>query len=113
MDMVAPSSVRRGDVLLIDLDPTRGGEIRKRRPCLVVSPDQLNTYLHTCIVAPMTTGQHSYPFRVRCRFRGKSGYIVLDQIRTIDRDRIVTTLGRLSARTTLNALSVLQEMFAA
>ena len=110
--MVAPSTIRRGDVLLIDLDPTRGGEIRKRRPCLVVSPDQLNAHLHTYIVAAMTTGEHSYPFRVKCRFRGKSGYVVLDQIRAIDRDRIVASLGRLSSKTTFTALSILQEMFA-
>ena len=104
--------VSRGEVYLIDLDPTRGGEIRKTRPCAVVSPDELNAHLRTCIVAPLTTGGHRYPFRIPCRFKGKSGHVVLDQIRTVDRDRLVRRLGQLAPQTLGRALDVLQEMFA-
>ena len=105
--------IQRGDIILVNLAPTRGSEIRKTRPCVVVSPDELNDYLTTYIVAPMTTGGHSYPFRVACRFKGKAGHIVLDQIRTIDRDRVVRKLGRLPEPTLAGTLSILQEMFAA
>lgn len=104
--------VSRGEVYLINLDPTRGGEIRKTRPCAVVSPDELNAHLQTFIVAPLTTGGHPYPFRVPCRFQGKPGYVVLDQIRTVDRDRLVRRLGHLGPQTLGKALNVLQEMFA-
>lgn len=110
--MVAPGAARRGDVFLVDLDPTRGGEIRKRRPCVVVSPDELNEHLRTFIVAPLTTGGHPYPFRVQCRFRGKTGYVVVDQIRTVDQERLLRKLGQLAAATLGKTLSVLQEMFA-
>lgn len=103
--------VRRGDVFLVSLNPARGGEIQKTRPCVVVSPDELNSYLRTFIVAPLTTGGHSYPFRVPCRFEGRAGYIVLDQIRTIDRERLVRRLGKLSPSTLGNILAILQEMF--
>ena len=94
--MVAPDVIQRGEVFLVDLNPTRGGEIRKTRPCVVVSPDELNIYLRTFIVAPLTTGGHPYPFRVPCRFGGRSGYVVLDQIRTVDRERLVRQLERLA-----------------
>lgn len=104
--------VRRGDVFLVNLDPTQGGEIQKTRPCVVVSPDELNTHLRTFIVAPLTTGTHSYPFRVACRFEGRSGYIILDQIRTVDRERLVRRLGKLSSSALEQTLAVLQEMFA-
>ena len=104
---------RRGDVYLISLDPTRGSEIRKTRPCVVVSPDELNDHLETFLVAPMTTGGHSYPFRIRCRFRDRSGYVVADQLRTIDRVRLVRRLGKLSAGTVDAVLTVLQRMCAA
>jgi mRNA interferase MazF len=110
--MVTPRSVRRGDVHLVDLGVTRGGEIRKARPCVVVSPDELNAVTRTVIVAPMTTGSHSYPFRVECRFKGKSGHVVLDQIRTVDTARLVQRLGQISPRTLARSLAVLQEMFA-
>jgi len=103
---------RRGDVVLVGLDPTKGKEIQKTRPCVVVSPDELNDHLQTVIVAPMTTGEHAYPFRIGCRFQGKTGYVVGDQIRTIDRGRVVRTLGRLSSQTLASVLGVLQEMFA-
>jgi mRNA interferase MazF len=110
--VVTADMVRRGDVFLVNLDPTRGGEIQKTRPCVIVSPDELNAHLRTFIVAPLTTGTHSYPFRVPCRFEGKSGYIVLDQIRTVDRERLVRRLGKLSSATLEQTLTTLQEMFA-
>jgi mRNA interferase MazF len=110
--MVAAKAVKRGDVHLIYLEPTRGKEMRKTRPCLVVSPDELNAHIRTHIVAPLTTGGHAYPFRVPCRFRGKVGHVVCDQIRTVDRDRLVKKLGRLSPGTLQRVLTVLQEMFA-
>jgi mRNA interferase MazF len=108
---LAVKEVARGDVFLVILSPTRGGEIRKTRPCVVVSPDELNAYLRTFIVAPLTTGSHSYPFRVACRFGGKSGHVVLDQIRTVDRERLVKRLGALSPGVLSHALAVLREMF--
>jgi mRNA interferase MazF len=104
--------VHRGDVFLVDLNPTRGGEIRKMRPCVIVSPDDLNDHLFTFIVAPLTTGGYAYPFRVPCRFAGKAGHIVLDQIRVVDLERLTRRLGRLTPATLAKALSVLQEMFA-
>lgn len=104
---------RRGDVYLISLDPTRGSEIRKTRPCVVVSPDELNDYLETFLVAPMTTGGHPYPFRIACRFQDRVGYVVADQLRTVDRKRLVRRLGKLSAETMDKVLNVLQRMFAA
>ena len=103
--------VSRGDVFLVDLNPTRG-ESRKTRPCLIVSPDELNAHLRTLIVAPLTTGAHPYPFRVPCRFQGKAGHIILDQIRTVDHERLVRHVGRLGDNTVARALSILQEMFA-
>ena len=109
--MVA-GGVQRGEVLLIDLDPARGSEIRKARPCVVVSPDELNAHVRTLLVAPLTTGGHPYPFRIRCRFGGKAGHVVLDQLRAVDDQRIVRKLGRLSQQTLHEALGVLQEMFA-
>jgi mRNA interferase MazF len=111
--VVTVETVRRGDMFSVSLDPTRGGEIRKTRPCVVVSLDELNAYLNAFIVAPMTTGGHAYPFRIPCRFAGRAGYVVLDQVRTVDRDRLVRRLGRLSPATLSRALGVLQEMFAA
>ena len=108
---VEHASPTRGDVYLIDLDPTRGSEIRKTRPCLVVAPDELNQHLRTVIVAPMTTGGQAYPWRVRCRFRERSGFVALDQLRTVDSERLVKRLGRISPGTLTTVLSVLQEMF--
>lgn len=102
---------RRGEVHLVSLDPAQGGEIRKTRPCLIVSPDDLNEHLGTYIVAPMTTGSHPYPFRVACRFAKRDGYVVLDQLRTVDRSRLVRRLGRLGAGTLENVLETLREMF--
>jgi mRNA interferase MazF len=97
---------------LIDLNPTRGSEMRKTRPCAIVSPDELNAHVRTFIVAPLTTGGHRYPFRIPCKFAGRSGHIVLDQIRTVDHQRLVRRLGKLAPQTLQQALSVLQEMFA-
>ena len=110
--MVKTEDVRRGDVFVVSLDPTRGGEIQKARPCVIVSPDELNVYLQTFIVAPLTTGGHLYPFRVPCRFGGRAGYVVIDQIRTVDREHLVRRLGRLSPSTLGRVLAILQEMFA-
>ena len=109
--MVA-QGVRRGDVFLVALDPVRGREIRKTRPCVVVSPDELNVHVQTHIVAPLTTGSHAYPFRVACTFHGKRGHVVLDQIRTVDRERLVQRIGALSPQVMERSLQVLQEMFA-
>lgn len=102
---------RRGDVFLVSLDPTTGQEIKKTRPCLIVSPDELNDHLSTYLVAPMTTGGHPYPFRLPCRFEKKDGYIVLDQVRAVDRRRLVRRVGRISSRTLSKTLDVLREMF--
>jgi mRNA interferase MazF len=102
----------RGDVYLVQLDPTRGSEIRKTRPCLVVSPDELNENLRTVIVAPMTTGGHAYPWRVQCRFQGRSGFVATDQLRTVDSERLARRLGRLAPRPLAAVLAVLEEMFA-
>ena len=110
---MAVGRVARGDVFLVSLNPTRGGEIRKTRPCVVVSPDELNAHLQTFIVAPLTTGGHPYPFRVPCRFEGKSGHVVLDQIRTVDRERLIRRLGALAPFVLRRTLGVLCEMFAA
>jgi mRNA interferase MazF len=110
--MALALGVVRGDVFLVNLNPTRGGEIRKTRPCVVVSPDELNAHLRTFIVAPLTTGSYEYPFRASCRFQGRSGHVVLDQVRTVDRERLVKRLGSLSTLAVAQALAVLREMFA-
>jgi mRNA interferase MazF len=97
--------------LLVELDPTRGSEIRKTRPCVIVSPDELNYHLRTVIVAPMTTAGNAYPFRPACRFAGKVGRVALDQIRTVDRERLRKPLGVLSPATLRTVFDVLAEMF--
>src|ERR1043165_1048056 len=104
--------VKRFDVYLINLDPTMGSEIKKTRPCLIISPDEMNRYINTVIVAPMSTQGRSYPTRVAFRFPGKQGQVVLDQIRTVDKLRLVRRLGRIDAATQTNVLSILEEMFA-
>ena len=104
--------VKRFDVYLINLDPTIGSEIQKTRPCLVVSPDEMNRFIRTVIVAPMTSKGTTYPTRVSCKFQGQSGQIVLDQIRTVDKSRLVRRLGKIDKQTQTEVLSVLGEMFA-
>ena len=93
------------------LDPAQGLEIGKTRPCVVVSPDDMNIYLGTTVVAPMTTGGRDYPTRITTEFRGRPGHVVLDQLRTVDRNRLVRRLGRLDAPVCREVLRVLQEMF--
>ncbi len=104
--------VSRFEIYLVRLDPTEGVEIRKTRPCLVVSPDELNHAMRTAIMAPMTTKGFPSPFRVACRFKGKKGSIVLDQLRTVDQARFIRRLGRLDPKTRSAVLEVLLEMFA-
>ena len=105
-------AINRFEVYLVNLDPTVGREIRKTRPCLVVSPDEMNHRIRTVIVAPMTTKGQAYPTRVSCRFKGKEGQVVLDQIRTVDRSRLIRKLGRLDRSASSRVLEVLQEIFA-
>lgn len=104
--------VKRFEVYLINLDPTIGGEIQKTRPCLVISPDEMNQNLSTFIVAPMTTKTHLYPTRINCNFKGKTGQIVLDQIRTVDRIRLVKKLGSVDGDTQQQVLDLLSRLFA-
>jgi mRNA interferase MazF len=103
--------VRRFEVYLVALDPTLGSEIQKTRPCLVISPDEMNKYVKTAIIAPMTTKGREYPTRISCSFQGKDGQIVLDQIRTVDKIRLVKRLGTLDSESSNQVLDVLQEMF--
>lgn len=104
--------VKRGDIWLVALDPTVGSEIRKSRPCVVISPPEMHDYLRTVIVAPMTTGSRPAPFRVTIRFQGKSGLILLDQVRTLDQTRLVRRLGAASSATLATVLQTLQDVFA-
>lgn len=102
----------RFDVFLTDLDPTRGSEINKQRPCVVVTPDDINRAESIVVIAPMTTSVRDRPWRVACRFGGKNGQILLNQIRTVDRRRFTRRLGRLDRKTAATVLDVLAEMFA-
>jgi mRNA interferase MazF len=104
--------VSRFEVHLVRLDPTEGSEIKKTRPCLVISPDDMNQYIRTVIVAPMTTQGKDYPTRVPLDFQGKHGQVVLDQIRTVDKSRLVKRLGKISEATSDKVTKVLGEMFA-
>jgi mRNA interferase MazF len=104
--------IKRFEVYLVNLDPTIGSEIKKMRPCLIISPDEMNTHIATVIVAPMTTQGRAYPTRISCKFQGKDGQIVLDQIRTVDKTRLAKRLGTISAATQKVVLAVLAEMFA-
>ena len=103
---------RRFEVYLINLDPTVGSEIKKTRPCLVISPDEMNAHIATVIVAPMTTRGRAYPTRVSCKFQGKDGQIILDQIRTVDKTRLVKKMGTISAAAQKSVLTILAEIFA-
>ena len=102
----------RFEVYLVRLDPTQGHKIQKTRPCVVISPDEMNRHLGTVIVAPLTTKGRSYPSRIPLRFQSKNGQVVLDQLRTVDKTRLVRRLGKISARTARAVLTVLDEMFA-
>ncbi len=105
--------VKRFEVHLVNLDPTSGSEIKKTRPCVVVSPDEMNRHISTVIVAPMTTKGKAYPTRVKCKFEGKTGQVVLDQLRTVDKRRLVKRLGQIDKKTKQEILEKLAEMFAA
>jgi mRNA interferase MazF len=102
---------QRDEVWLVSLDPTQGVEIQKTRPCLIVSPDEMNQHLRTVIIAPMTTVVRAYPTRVPIRFQGKHGQVVLDQLRAVDRQRLLRKLGRAAASTAQAASVTLIEMF--
>ncbi len=104
--------VARFEVYLVRLDPTQGLEIQKTRPCVVISPDEMNRHIGTVIVAPLTTKGRPYPTRIPVRFQRKSGQVVLDQIRTVDKTRLVRRLGKISDRAARAVLTVLGEMFA-
>ncbi len=104
--------VKRGEIWLAALDPTVGSEIRKTRPCLVVSPAEIHDYLRTVIVAPMTTGNRNAPFRTPITFNNKRGLILLDQIRTLDKARLIKRMGKATPKTTEAALRVLRDVFA-
>lgn len=104
--------VSRFDVFLVNLDPTQGHEIKKTRPCLIISPDEMNRFIGTAIIAPMTTKGHDYPSRVPVIFQRRKGQIVLDQIRTVDKSRLIKRLGRIDKETAQKVSDVLQEMFA-
>ncbi len=103
--------VERFDVYLVNLDPTIGSEIQKIRPCLVISPDEMNRNIRTVIIAPMTSAQKEYPTRVSCTFRKKQGQIVLDQLRTIDKTRLIQKVGTVDSKAKLEVISVLQRLF--
>ncbi len=104
--------VQRFDIFLINLDPTIGSEIKKTRPCLIISPDEMNRHIRTVIVASMTTAGKDYPTRVPCKFQGKKGQIVLDQICTIDKSRLIKKLGAIDPRAQVDVISILQRLFA-
>ena len=104
--------VKRFDAYLVNLDPTIGSEIQKTRPCLVISPDEMNSNIRTVIVAPMTSTQKGYPTRVLCTFQKKKGQIVLDQLRTIDKERLIKRLGTIKSKEQLEVISILQRLFA-
>ncbi len=104
--------MNRFEVFLVNLEPTVGVEIRKIRPCVIVSPDEMNDYIQTVIIAPLTTKTRRYPTRVSCQLEGKQAFVVLDQLRTVDKVRLYKHLGKLDETTQVEILEVLQEMFA-
>lgn len=104
--------IKRFDVYLINLDPTVGVEIQKTRPCLIISPDEMNRHIQTVLIAPLTSMVRNYPSRVTCKFQGKTGQIVLDQIRAVDKTRLVKRLGRIDQQAQADVLKILGEMFA-
>ena len=106
------SPAKRFDVYLVALDPTRGSEIQKTRPCLIISPDEMNRFIRTVIVAPMTSKGRDYPTRVPCGFQSTTGQVVLDQIRTVDKARLIKRMGRIEKQTQERVLHGLAELFA-
>ena len=103
--------INRFDVFLVNLDPTIGHEIKKIRPCIVISPDEMNHNISTVIIAPMTTKERDYPTRISCNFEDKKAQIVLDQIRTVDKKRLIKKLGTIDKKTQIKIIEILQEMF--
>ncbi|MFZ3090034.1 MAG: type II toxin-antitoxin system PemK/MazF family toxin [Nitrospirota bacterium] len=103
--------IKQYEVFLITLDPTIGHELQKTRPCVVISPDEMNKNIQTVIIAPMTTKSHDYPTRVKLTFQGKNGWIVVDQIRTVDKKRLVKRLGKINETTIKKIKTVIVEMF--
>ncbi len=101
----------RGEIWLVPLDPTIGSEIQKTRPCVIISPPEMHDHLRTVMAAPMTTGSHPAPFRIPVRFQGKDGLILLDQLRTLDKQRLVRRLGIVGDRVLSQVLAVMREMF--
>jgi mRNA interferase MazF len=110
--MVVKNAIKRFDVYLVSLDPTKGSEIKKTRPCLIISPNEMNRHIRTVIVAPMTSTRRNYPSRITATFQKKRGQIVLDQIRTVDKRRLVKRLGTISTSAQDKTVDLLQEMFA-
>ena len=104
--------VKRFDIFVVNLDPTVGSEIKKSRPCVIVSPDEMNRHIRTVVVAPLTTGARQYPSRVATRFAGKDGQIVIDQLRTVDKVRLAKRIGTLGQNEASEVLAVLREFFA-
>lgn len=102
--------IKQYNVFLISLDPTIGHEIKKVRPCLIISPDEMNKYISTVIIAPMTSQSHSYPTRVPIKFKGKDGWVVLDQIRAVDKKRLIKKIGEIDQNTINNIKSIIKEM---
>ncbi|ROV55993.1 type II toxin-antitoxin system PemK/MazF family toxin [Neisseria chenwenguii] len=110
--MAMANTLTRGDIWLITLDPTVGSEIRKTRPCVIVSPDEIHNHLKTALIAPMTTGARPAPFRIEVSFQGKNGLILTDQMRVVAKNRLVQRLGSLDNDTLTQTLAVLRELFA-
>jgi mRNA interferase MazF len=102
--------MKQYEVFLISLDPTIGHEIKKARPCVIISPDEMNKYISTIIIAPMTSRSHSYPTRIPVKFKGKEGWVVLDQIRAVDKRRLIKKLGRIDQETISTIKSIVREM---
>ena len=109
--MALVAAPQRFEVWLVNLDPTQGSEISKTRPCVVISPNELNRYLRTVVVAAMTSSERSYPSRVACRFQGKTGQVALDHLRSVGKSRLVKKLGVISAATAREVCSQLADMF--
>jgi mRNA interferase MazF len=103
--------IEQYEIILVNLDPTVGSEIKKTRPCVVISPDEMNKYLRTIVIAPMTTSSKDYPTRVEIKHDNKIGWIIIDQVRTIDKQRIIKNLGKLSRREIKEVKSIIKETF--